>query len=180
MKKIVFIFIFIGSIFMQSVYAGNQKGTTKIGAYIGYPFGISFSHNFTQKDQLDIQISGIVGFPIKGNNAYFYYGGEFYVGYLRSVAEPIINGAVCPFEIGGGIGLAPVMEHTYPNSSQNLTIYIGGFFDLRWEVFFVNLPHFNLFLDISPGVYFNPTAFKYDRHLAIITGRIGLGLRYIF
>ena len=180
MKKIVFIFIFIGLIFVQTVYADNQKGTNKIGVYMGYPFGLSFSHNFTQKDQLDIQVSGIMGFPIKRNSAYFYYGGEFYVGYLRSVAEPNINGAVCPLEIGGGIGAAPVIEQTYPNASRNFTVYIGGFFDLRWEVFFANIPHFNLFLDISPGVSFNPTAFQHNRHLAILTGRIGLGLRYVF
>ncbi len=181
MKRIIFIFIFAGLIFMQSVYADNKIGTNKIGLYMGYPiFGLSFSHNFTQKDQLDIQAAGIIGFPIRHNSSYIYTGGDFYIGYLRSVAEVNINGAVCPFEIGGGISFAPVMEQTYPNQSQNFTLYFGAFFDLRWEVFFANIPNFNLFLDISPGVYFNPTAFRYDRYLAILTGKAGLGLRYVF
>lgn len=180
MKKIMLITFFAGIIFSQMVYANNKSGTDKIGVYIGYPLGFSFSHNFTQKDQLDIQASGIIGFPIKGNSAYLYYGGDFYIGYLRSVAEPNVNGSVCPFEIGGGISLAAVKEQTYPNSSRNFAVYIGGFFDLRWEVFFINAPHFNLFLDISPGVYFNTTASRHNRYLAILTGRAGLGLRYVF
>lgn len=180
MKKSVFILIAAAIVLNQLVYAENKSGTNKLGVYMGYPFGVSFSHNFTQKDQLDIQAAGIAGFPVKNNTSYIYTGGDFYVGYLRSAAEPIIQGVACPIEVGGGISFAPVMEQTYPNESRNFTVYIGAFFDVRWEIFFAKVPHLNLFLDISPGVYFNPTASRYNRHFALFTGRAGLSLRYVF
>ncbi|MGF7108770.1 hypothetical protein [Treponema pedis] len=180
MKKTICILICISVIFVQEMFADNEAGTNKIGVYAGYPFGISFSHNFTKKDQLDIQAAPNMRFIIKNNDSYFHFGGDFYIGYLRSVAEPIIRGAVCPFEIGAGIGLFPGVEQTYPDKSKNFAFYVGTFFDLRWEVFFTNVPKFSLFLDFAPGVYFNPTAFRYNRHLAVFAARGGIGLRYVF
>ncbi len=175
MKKSFFIFV-LSLIFTCVLFAENAPGTSKLGIYLGYPAGISFSHNFTRKDQLDISAAYTLGFP----GSYLFQGLDLYIGYLRSIYEPNVGGAICPLEIGGGLGTAVVQEQTYPNNGRNMAAYLGVFLDLRWEVFFKNAPKFNLFFDIAPGVFFNFTANKYNRYLALFTGRGGIGFRYVF
>lgn len=175
MKKSFFIFV-LSVIFTYALFAENAPGTNKLGIYFGYPLGISFSHNFTRKDQLDISAAYTFGFP----GPYLFQGLDIYAGYLRSVYEPNVGGVLCPLEIGGGLGAAVVQEQTYPNSGRNVAAYLGLFVDVRWEMFFKNAPKFNLFFDIAPGVFFNPTANKYNRYRALFMVRGGIGFRYVF
>ncbi len=154
MKRLGFIILF-ASLFSASVFAagnggaggvGNGSGTNKLGGIIGVPIGLSFSHNFTQVDQIDLTVAifpGVVG-------GYYgrYIAGDIALGYLRTIFEPSINGAGCPLEIGGG---ASFTAGFFSGFHPYLTVY----FDIRWEFFFPSAPKFNLFLDFSPGIGFH-------------------------
>ena len=151
MKKVFIIscFLFLLSSFSFQVFADNKAGTNKIGGLLGMPIGLSFSHNFTTVDQIDLTVGFFPGYFIVGHGYYRpHYGIDIALGYLRSVAQPNLGGAVCPFEIGGGISFTSPLLGNY---SAYFTVY----FDMRWEFFFPDTPKFNLFLDFSPGIGFH-------------------------
>lgn len=128
---------------------GNEPGLNKIGGILGFPTGLSFSHMFTDKDQIDLTVGLFPGLFLIGHG-YGYYGyftGDIALGYLRSVWEPTIEGAKCPLEIGGGISFTM-------GNLLGYSAWMTAYFDLRWEIFFTSVPKFNMFLDFSPGIGF--------------------------
>ncbi len=146
MKKVfvAFCFLLAMSISFQA-FAENKAGINKLGGIIGVPIGLSFSHNFTTLDQIDLTVGLFPG--LLGHNYGRYFGGDIALGYLRTVAQPNVNGAVCPFEIGGGVSFT---GGVFSRWVSFLTVY----FDMRWEIFFSSTPKFNMFLDFSPGIGF--------------------------
>lgn len=176
MKKF-FIGVFALLFASQALVAQNRGGLNKIGGYIGWPIGLSYSHNFTKVDQIDLVASFIIPYTHS-------FGFRADVGYLRSVFEPVVGGVECPLEVGGGVGIIPIWYHNpYVGPSGNVvykTAFVLGmniFADLRWEVFFANVPNFNLFLDFAPGV---GLSFYDGRTDAYFSYRAGVGLRYAF
>ena len=167
MKKILVIscFLLAMSISFQA-FAQNKAGTNKLGRIIGIPIGLSFSHNFTTLDQIDLTVGLFPG--LLGHNYGRYFGGDIALGYLRTVAQPNINGAVCPFEIGGGASFTGALLYGF---SSWMTVY----FDMRWEIFFSSAPKFNMFLDFSPGIgfYLGRNSYVY------YAPRGGIGLRAV-
>ncbi|MEL3909056.1 MAG: hypothetical protein P1P64_08650 [Treponemataceae bacterium] len=176
MKKF-FIGIFALLFASQILVAQNRDGLNKIGGYVGWPIGLSYSHNFTKVDQIDL----VASFAIPYTHS---FGFRADVGYLRSVFEPVVGGVECPLEVGGGVGIIPIWYNTrYVDSYGNViskpafVLGMNIFADLRWEVFFSNVPNFNLFLDFAPGV-----GLSFHKHATIadFSYRAGVGLRYAF
>lgn len=145
---------------------GNGEGTNKLGGIIGLPIGLSFSHNFTKVDQIDLTVAFFPG--VAGRHYGRYFSQDIALGYLRTIFEPNINGAGCPFEIGGGASFSMGLLTGF---SSWLTIYL----DLRWEFFFTSTPKFNLFLDFSPGIGFYLAQHSYVYYAP----RGGIGLRAV-
>lgn len=169
MKKAVVVGLFFVFMFCGTAFTENKAGLNKLGGIIGAPTGLSFSHNFTKLDQIDLTVGfyGRLGYGFSGTT-----GLDLALGYLRSVYEPNVGGAVCPLEIGGGISFQPTWFYTlssFAYSNYAMTFY----FDLRWEVFFPSVPKFNLFLDFSPGlgIYLKDS---YNRVFFAPHGGIGL------
>lgn len=176
MKK-VFVFsfmLFLATSFCANSFAegggvGNAAGVNKIGGILGLPTGLSFSHMFTDKDQIDLTVGIFPGLFLLGYGGYYgHVTGDIALGYLRSVWEPTIEGAKCPLEIGGGISFT--MANLYGYSSW-MTLY----FDLRWEIFFTSAPKFNMFLDFSPGIGF----FLHQDTYVYYAPRGGIGFRAV-
>jgi len=167
MKKLFVVSCFLFAMSMSlKAFADNQAGTNKIGGIIGVPIGFSYSHNFTAVDQIDLTVGlfpGLVG-RYYGRS----FGGDIALGYLRTVAEPNINGSYCPFEIGGGLSFT---GGVFTSWVSFMTIY----FDMRWEIFFSSAPKFNMFLDFSPGIGFYLGSNSYVYYAP----RAGIGLRAV-
>lgn len=161
MKKtlscVILLFVFASSIAVSE----NKAGLNKLGIVIGYPNGLSYSHNFTKKDQLDITLT------------YWYWARNsnlnLAIGYLRTIVEPRINSTVCPLELGGGLEVNPSID-----SSNTIHMQMGLYADLRWEIFFASIPSFNIFLDFAPRVHF------WRNSVGFSAPRGGLGLRIAF
>ena len=146
MKKLI-ILIFLVAMSSIAISSFAQDSSDRIGAMVGLPTGLSYSHNFTQKDQIDLTIGVFPGFFHVGHDNHYWrvYSVDFALGYLRTVAQPSTSAAVCPLEIGGGISFTTVNPYT---SNVWMTMY----FDLRWEILFTSAPKFAMFVDIAPGV----------------------------
>ncbi|MGP1455321.1 MAG: hypothetical protein ACTTJ7_06145 [Treponema sp.] len=138
----------------------NKAGLNKLGIILGYPSGISYSHNFTRKDQLDLTI------------AYWYWAHNttmnLAVGYLRTIVEPSINGTVCPLELGGGLEFNPSIYASVFHMTMGLYV------DLRWEIFFAGIPNFNVSLDFAPRLNF------WTNGINLYGPRGGVGVRLAF
>ena len=139
----------------------NKAGLNKLGIVIGYPSGLSYSYNFTKKDQLDLTA------------AYWYWSRNssinLAIGYLRTIVEPRINSTVCPLELGAGLEVNPSID-----SSNTIHMRMGVYADLRWEIFFASAPSFNIFLDFAPRVHF------WNSGIGFSAPRGGLGVRIAF
>lgn len=139
----------------------NKAGLNKLGIVIGYPSGLSYSHNFTKKDQLDLTL------------AYWYWAHNsdlnLAIGYLRTIVEPRINSTVCPLELGGGLEVNPWWDN-----SSTIHMRMGLYADLRWEIFFASAPSFNIFLDFAPRIHF------WRNGVSFSAPRGGLGVRIAF
>ena len=167
MKKIFVAFYFLlATCISFQVFADNKAGTNKLGGVIGIPIGLSFSHNFTTVDQIDLTVGLFPG--LLGHYYGNYFGGDIALGYLRTVVQPNINGSVCPFEIGGGISFT---GGVFTRWVSFMTFY----FDMRWEIFFTSAPKFTMFLDFSPGIgfYLGKDSYVY------YAPRGGIGLRAV-
>ena len=170
MKKLFILSCFLLLFSSFSLFADNKAGTNKIGGLVGMPIGLSFSHNFTTVDQIDLTVGVFPGYFLIGHSYYRpHYGIDIALGYLRSVAQPNLGGAVCPFEIGGGISFTGVMLGGY-------NAHFTAYFDMRWEFFFKETQKFNLFLDFSPGIGFHPYR---DNFYVYYAPRGGIGFRAV-
>ena len=173
MKKFLFVglfAIFASSLTFAATQGGNGNGgKNKIGGYIGWPIGLSYSHEFNDLVELDL----VAAF---GGSYYYYYTNRLtvHLGALFTVFDPVISGLGnqhCPLSIGPALGV---------NLNFFSSTVIPGFSILcpiRWEMNFGGVPDFNLFIDASPiGIEFNfpgGGATKTD-----FTSRFGVGLRY--
>lgn len=167
MKKFFAVsFFLLATGFCFRAFADNKAGINKLGGIIGIPIGLSFSHNFTTLDQIDLTVGLFPG--LLGGHYGRYFGGDIALGYLRTVAEPNVNGSVCPFEIGGGISFTGALLYGW---ASWMTVY----FDMRWEIFFTSAPKFNMFLDFSPGIGFYLGSNSYVYYAP----RGGIGLRAV-
>ena len=172
MKKFLFVgffAIFTSSLIFAAAQGGNGNGgKNKIGGYIGWPIGLSYSHEFNDLVELDL-VAAFGGY-------YYYYGSRLavHVGALFTVFDPVISGLGnqhCPLSVGPALGI---------NLNFFSNTVIPGFSILcpvRWEINFADIPDFNLFIDVSPiGIEFNfPGGGYVGTHF---TSRLGVGLRY--
>ena len=167
MKKLM-IFCFVVTISIFGISAFSQDSSDRIGSIIGLPTGLSYSHNFTEKDQIDLTLGVFPGFFHVGHGHHYsrVYSVDLALGYLRTVAQLNSNDATCPLEIGGGISFTTVNPYT-----QN--VWMTMYFDLRWEFLFTSVPKFAMFLDISPGI----GVFLNKKSYAYFAPRGGLGFR---
>ena len=166
MKKKFLVFVLILAFVCEAAIGQNKAGLNKIGGYVGWPIGLSYSHNFTKKDQLDLVAAFLIPYSM-------WMGLLADLGYLRSVFEPVVGGVECPLEVGGGVGFMPMWFNNEHASSFAFSLTF--FADLRWEVFFANVPKFNLFIDFAPGV--GLMFQKESNPVAYFSYRVGLGLR---
>ncbi|MGP1430974.1 MAG: hypothetical protein ACTTI6_08390 [Treponema sp.] len=172
MKKFLFVglfAIFTSSLTFAATQGGNGNGgKNKIGGYIGWPIGLSYSHEFNDLVELDL-VAAFGGY-------YHYYESRLavHVGALFTVFDPVISGLGnqhCPLSVGPALGI---------NLNFFSNTVIPGFSILcpvRWEINFADIPDFNLFIDVSPiGIEFNFLGGGYvGTHF---TSRLGVGLRY--
>lgn len=150
----------------------HAAGRDKLGAYIGWPVGLSYSHEFNNYVELDLLV-GISGFGL-GLPDWFSRGGlAIQLGPLFTVTDTKIDGTPCPFVIGPVFGITvDPWDGWYPA----LDVLCA----FRWEFFPKTVKHFNIFLEYAPGL----TAYLYDRGASGISdqfsfaSRAGLGLRY--
>ena len=148
MKKILFVGVFV---FLVSTlcFAGKDLdngngGANKIGGYVGWPFGLSYSHEFNDLVELDLVV-GYKGYLVC-------HGLDFQIGALFTVFDPVLpalGNQKCPLSLGPVVGF-----NFYSIYNGYLgTYYTGGFsllLPIRWEMNFGNIPDFNVFFDVAP------------------------------
>ncbi len=164
------------SLFFVAVFLGvgtlssAQASTDRIGGMVGLPTGLSYSHNFTEKDQIDLTLGVFPGFFHVGHQKHYsrVYSVDLALGYLRTVAQPKANGSTCPFEIGAGISFTTVNPY-----SEN--VWMTMYLDFRWEIFFASTPKFAMFIDAAPGV----GVWLHSDSYAYFAPRGGIGLRAV-
>lgn len=170
MKKFLFVGLFAiaaSSLTFAAAKGGNGNGgKDKIGGYLGWPVGVSYSHEFNDLVELDL---------VAGFGGAYYYGNRLtaQLGALFTVFDPVISGLGnqhCPLSIGPALGV---------NFNFVYNTFVPGFSllcPLRWEMNFGSMPNFNLFIDASfIGVEFN---FWEGGTFTHFTNRFGIGLRY--
>ena len=168
MKKLMVLVLVVA---MSSVAISSfAQSSDRVGGIVGLPTGLSYSHNFTAKDQIDLTLGVFPGFFHVGYDNHYYriYSVDLALGYLRTVAEPSTNGAECPLEIGGGISFTTTNPYSY-------NVWMTMYFDLRWEIFFSSTPKFAMFIDVAPGL----GVFLHKNSYAYFAPRGGLGLRAV-
>ena len=166
MKKIILALFFIISV--TTLFAGKNGngGKDKIGGYIGWPTGLTYSHEFNNLVELDL----LVGWNGFGNFGAFGSGGLIIqLGALFTVFEPVIDTQICPLSIGPVIGTTTDFIWNINRTSVDILV------PLRWEVNLKDIPAFNLFIEYGPGIgfYVNDSS-----SILRFTSRGGLGLRY--
>ena len=148
MKKILFVGVFV---FLVSTlcFAGKDLdngngGANKIGGYVGWPFGLSYSHEFNDLVELNLVV-GYKGYLV-------WHGLDFQIGALFTVFDPVLpalGNQKCPLSLGPVVGF-----NFYSIYNGYLgTYYTGGFsllLPIRWEMNFGNIPDFNVFFDVAP------------------------------
>lgn len=170
MKKLVGFLLLLAMLGIFSVSSFAQGSSDRIGGMVGLPTGLSYSHNFTEKDQIDLTLGVFPGFFYVGHANHYsrIYSVDIAVGYLRTVAQLNANGTTCPLEIGGGLSFTTVNPYTE-------SVWMTMYFDLRWEIFFPSVPKFAMFVDVAPGVglYLHKNSYAY------FAPRGGIGLRAV-
>ena len=187
MKKLLFVGVFailVGTL----CFAGNGSdngngGADKIGAYVGWPFGLSYSHEFNDLVELDLVV-GYKGYLV-------WHRLDFQIGALFTVFDPILpalGNQKCPLSLGPVVGV----NFSSIYNGYLGTYYTGGFsilLPIRWEMNFGNIPDFNVFFDVAligMNVQFYKT-YDIDSYgntdTRVVPGvyytvRAGVGLRY--
>ena len=177
MKKLLFISMF--AVLASSLTFAATKGSNggdgnggkdKIGGYIGYPFGLSYSHEFNDLIELDL----VAGYS---NVLFLQHHFNIQLGALFTVFDPVLSGLGdqhCPLSVGPVIGGSFITGTSYRGGS------ISFLLPIRWELNFGNIPDFNIFIDWAPlGISVNfsqsgNTSYTYPWYAT----RGGIGLRY--
>ena len=147
MKKILFVGVFV---FLVSTlcFAGKDLdngngGANKIGGYVGWPFGLSYSHEFNDLVELDLVV-GYKGYLV-------WHGLDFQIGALFTVFDPVLpalGNQKCPLSLGPVVGF-----NFYSIYNGYLgTYYTGGFsllLPISWEMNFGNIPDFKVFFYVG-------------------------------
>ncbi len=210
MKKLFFAFVFValvGSMAFaapKKVRGGNGNGgADKIGVYAGYPFGLSYSHEFDALMELDLLVAY--------NYWWAWHTVKVQAGVLFTVYDPVLSGLgnqKCPLSIGPVIGgsisfgkwvgsTGLLFGYSYLSGEESKTRIMSGSIDilapLRWELNFGKVPDFNMFIEaalIGLAIRFNKvyswdlnSSGKYEvKSKTVIrpgyTTRFGIGLRY--
>ena len=148
MKKILFVGVFVFLVstlcFASKDLDNGNGGANKIGGYVGWPFGLSYSHEFNDLVELDLVV-GYKGYLV-------WHGLDFQIGALFTVFDPVLpalGNQKCPLSLGPVVGF-----NFYSIYNGYLgTYYTGGFsllLPIRWEMNFGNIPDFNVFFDVAP------------------------------
>lgn len=162
-KRNLFTVLFLtAAVFLLSAQNGNG-GKNKVGGYLGWPSGFSFSHEFNELVEIDLLV-GWNGFGALTG------GLTVQVAALFTVFEPTLDSQICPLSIGPAIGFTS--DIVWAVGRTTFDIYLP----LRWEVNLKDLPDFNLFIEYGPGVgfYLNNS----PGTVARFASRGGVGLRY--
>ena len=162
MKKKLLISLLLLAVGSASVFA---SGKDKLGAYLGWPIGLSYSHEFTDLVELDL---------IASYNGFFSgYGGlNIHLGALFTLIDDAVGGNPWALTLGPSVG--------------GSIGFIGGVYgaldilaDLRWEIDITSVKGFNIFVDVAPGLTV-PFKSSYYTTPVWIGYRAGVGLRYRF
>lgn len=145
-----------------TVFASSKD---KLGAYIGWPLGLSYSHEFTDLVELDL-IAAYNGF-LSGRG-----GLNVYLGALFTLVDGSVDGNPWALTLGPSVG--------------GTIGFIGGVYggldilaDLRWEIDIREVKGFNIFIDFAPGLMV-PFKSEYYKTPVWFGYRAGVGLRYRF
>ena len=172
MKK-KFLLVFLLALMASGTVFASSKD--KLGAYLGWPIGLSYSHEFTDLVELDL---------IASYNGFFSgYGGlNIHLGALFTLIDgdvggnpwaltlgPSVGGSIG--FIGGGFGGFGI----FVGFSASLDVLA----DLRWEIDITSVKGFNIFVDVAPGLTV-PFKSSYYTTPVWIGYRAGVGLRYRF
>ncbi len=138
MKKyltLTFCIIFLFSAMIVSAGSNGNGGKDKIGVALGWPSGLSYSHEFNHIVEIDL-------------TAFTYYTGiGFHLGPLFTVYDPKIpefGNQRCPLSIGAVLGGYLNFFNGFKFGSFNILI------PLRWEMNFSSVPAFNVAIDLAP------------------------------
>ena len=181
MKKLLFItfFTLMGVLCFaapNTAKGGNGNGgKDKIGAYVGWPIGLSYSHEFNDLTELDL-LFGYSGYIV-------WHRVQIQAGALFTVFDPILKGLgnqKCPLSLGPVLGTS--LEFLLGELRGSLAILLP----LRWEMNFGDKPAFNVFFDFAPLGFsfnfykeYNPENDTYKTKVAPgYEFRLGVGLRY--
>lgn len=187
MKKLLFVVLFI-AVANIVCFAASDKGNAgsngnggadKIGAYIGWPVGLSYSHEFNELVELDL-LFGYNGF-------YLIHNINLQLGALFTVFDPVLadlGNQKCPLSLGPVIGGAVrIVNSYYRDTYTDGSLYL--LLPIRWEMNFGDIPDFNIFIDVAPvGVSLNFIKLTDEngkeriRTIAGYAFRAGVGLRY--
>ena len=160
MKKKLLISLLLLAVGSASVFSSSKD---KLGAYVGWPLGLSYSHEFTDLVELDL-IAAYNGWgPGVG-------GLNVFLGALFTLTDGSVDGHPWALTLGPSFGTTLGFWGGFSASLDVLA-------DLRWEIDFATVKGFNFFLDFAPGVTFR---FHNEEYPVWFGYRAGVGLRYRF
>lgn len=181
MKKLLLISVFtlIGLLSFAAPAAANggngNGGKDKIGGYIGWPTGLSYSHEFNDLAELDLLFA---------YSGFFYQRLQLQLGALFTVFDPVLpslGNQKCPLSLG------PVLGTSLTFALGHLRLVsLNLLLPLRWEMNFADTPDFNLFFDFAPlGMalnFYKEYNSENDTYKIKVSPRydfrLGIGLRY--
>ena len=160
MKKKLLISLLLLAVGSASVFASSKD---KLGAYVGWPLGLSYSHEFTDLVELDL-IAAYNGWRAG-------YGGlNIFLGALFTLTDGSVDGHPWALTLGPSLGTQLGFWGGFRATLDILA-------DLRWEIDFATVKGFNFFLDFAPGVsiqFYDAAPMQWFGY------RAGVGLRYRF
>lgn len=159
MKKKFLVVCFLLFAASGTLFASSKD---KLGAYIGWPLGLSYSHEFTDLVELDL-VAAYSGWGAGVGGLNIYLGAQF------TMLDGAIDGHPWALTFGPAIGTTLGFWGGFWGSFDVLA-------DLRWEIDIKNVKGFNIFVDFAPGI----TLSSHYAHVIYFTSRGGVGLRYRF
>ena len=159
MKKKILMVCLLAMMASGTAFSSSKD---KLGAYIGWPLGLSYSHEFTDLVGLDLVAAYSGWGPGIG-------GLNVYLGALFTLVDGSVDGNPWALTLGPSVGGTIGLWGDIWGSLDILA-------DLRWEIDIREVKGFNIFIDFAPGV---AVLFNHE-HPVWFTSRGGVGLRYRF
>ncbi|MBN2651412.1 MAG: hypothetical protein JXR63_03440 [Spirochaetales bacterium] len=167
MKKRFVVLLLVLCCMASPAFSDGNGGRHKIGGYVGWPVGMSYSYEFSRLFEIDLLVAWNGYSPALG-------GLNIHIGGLFTVWDPVVEAfgnQRCPLTIGPVVGTTLGVLGGWSGGSLDIMAA------LRWELNFSGAPGFNLFFDWAPvgmSVNFSTNAYSGIAY----TSRGGVGLRY--